>query len=112
MAFADKQKLQRLRQKLLRTLCVLDSSAEVVRSLKSQYQDGGGLAFTEQRDLVIAELNNHIAHCERHRRYVATLVQEANGIDELVSRRPDIWSLPCLANLPCQAAFKDPRIPK
>jgi len=93
----DKQKLQRLRQKLLRVLSVLDSTAAIIRSLKLQYQHSHRCTFTEKHEIVLMEFGNHLAHCERHRRNVATLLEEANGIDRLVSER--LRNLPNLATL-------------
>ncbi|KIW23674.1 uncharacterized protein PV07_11854 [Cladophialophora immunda] len=86
VAFADKQKLQRLRKKLLRTLSVLDSNISVIRSLKSQYQRGHGGPATEEWDLILEELDSHLAHCDRHRRNFATLMEETHGIDDLLSK--------------------------
>jgi hypothetical protein len=87
VAFGDKQKLQRFRQKLIRISNVLDATRAVIKSLKSKYRQFRGCTFTELHEPEMMQLDNFLGYCKRHRRGIVTLLQVANGIDELVSPR-------------------------
>ncbi len=87
VAFGDKQRLQRFRQKLIRIRNVLDATRAVMKSLKSRYQQFQGSTFTQLHEPEIIQLDDFLGHCKRVRRGIETLLQVANGIDELVSPR-------------------------
>ena len=84
VAFGDKQKLQRFRQKLIRISNVLDASRAVIKSLRSECRQFRGCTITELHESEMMQLDNFLGHCKRHRRGIETLLQVANGIDELV----------------------------
>jgi len=86
VAFRDKQKLQRFRQKLIRFRNVLDATLAVIKSLKLKYRPFGD-TFIGQHESELMQLDNFLGHCERHRRGITTLLQVADGVDELVSLR-------------------------
>jgi hypothetical protein len=84
IAFADKQKLQLLRQKLLRTLSILDSCSAVAKRLESHCQRLASLGFETGSDKVIADLESYGFDIEYHHRSVANLIQISSGTDGLV----------------------------
>jgi hypothetical protein len=86
ITFGDKQKLQLMRHKFLRTLSVLDSTLEVASALISQsskFEHSG----SQLRDITLAreELNACCSQIRRLRRNASLLLEISTRTDDLVS---------------------------
>lgn len=93
VAFGDKQRLQRFRQKLIRIGNVLDATRAVIKSLKLKHLRLKGCTFIELHEHETMQLDNFLWHCKRHRRGIVTLLQVVNGLDELVSPQLPLFVL-------------------
>ncbi len=86
VTFEDSQRVQNLREKLLRTIVVLDAHLEVAngcemhcRTLASSMLGPMGLNLS-------SELDAHSAQLRTHRRNVANILERSRGILDLVSQ--------------------------
>ncbi|KIV99997.1 hypothetical protein, variant [Verruconis gallopava] len=86
VAFSDKQKLQRFREKLLRYEGVLKATVTVIESLKSHFRHFSGSLSVDEQDLNLMEFDNFSRTCKRHQQSIAILLQRMVGIDQLLSK--------------------------
>lgn len=91
ITFGDKQKLQLLRHKFLRTLSVLDSTLEVANALMSQFSKFEHPG-SQLRDITLAreELNACCSQIRRLRRNASLLLEISTRTDDLLSKILDL----------------------
>ena len=84
VTFADCQNLQLLRQKLLRTSSVLDSSLDVAKGCANHCLDLVGLKIVASSTQAVAEIENHIEQLKRYRQMIDRIIQQSAGTNHLV----------------------------
>jgi hypothetical protein len=84
LTFADMQKLQLLRQKILRTLSVLDACLAVAKGCERLCQRLDALKVTTANEMIFAGLMAYEDEINRHRRGLTTLLDYSSGTATLV----------------------------
>lgn len=88
IAFADSQKLQRLRRKLVKTKEILDCSLEVASDCKAHWRDLQSRGMSDS-GIRTADLGSFISRIKTHRLGVEAIQQNLDGIATLVRSQAD-----------------------
>lgn len=83
IAFADSQKLQRLRRKLVKTKEILDCSLEVATGCEAHWRNLQSRGMSDS-GIRMADLGSFISRIKMHRLGVEAIQQNIDGIATLV----------------------------
>ena len=84
--FEDSQRVQNLREKLLRTIVVLDTHLEVVNGCEIHCQSLVSTRLGPVGLNMSSEIDAHSAQLRTHRRNVANILERSRGTLDLVSQ--------------------------
>ena len=85
VSFANVQKLQLVRRRLLRSLSALESGLEIADGCIELYKDYGSLSADFEYGVFPATMKNHSSKLNGHRRRVLVLLRYMDGSTNLVS---------------------------
>lgn len=86
VTFEDSQRVQNLREKLLRTIVVLDAQLEVANGFEMHCRTLDSSKLGPMWLNLSSELDAHSAHLRAHRRNVANMLERSRGTLDLVSQ--------------------------
>ncbi|KAL8689016.1 MAG: hypothetical protein Q9218_005214 [Villophora microphyllina] len=84
VTFEDSQRVQNLRERLLRALNVLDAHLEVVEGCKAYCQSFSDRIHSHDGKEILLELHAHSAHLRAHRRAVSAILDRSKSTLELL----------------------------
>ena len=87
--------MQNLRERLLRTLNVLDAHLEVVEGYMAYCRSLSGRMYNADEGELLLELDAHSAQLRTHRRAVTAILNRSQGTLELVSRGHVVTAFKC-----------------
>ncbi len=87
VTFEDSQRVQNLREKLLRTIVVLDAHLEVANGCEIHCRTLTSTSLGPMGLSILSEIDAHSAQLRTHRRNVVNILERSRGTLDLVSQR-------------------------